>query len=101
MARVTLWPGNHPKRLPKGHQLEVVDLPEVSYRQLDHWTRRGWLRPEHKGGSGRVRHWPSEELFVAQRMGRLVKAGIVAPVAARVAREGVADLGYGVRIEVT
>jgi hypothetical protein len=100
MARVTMWPTDHPNRRPEGHQLEVVDLPEVTYRQLDHWSRKGWLRPNHKGGSGRVRHWPSEELFVASRMGRLVRAGVVASVAARVAR-GESEVGYGVRIEVS
>ena len=65
-------------------------LPEgVSYRNLDYWTRQGWLRPENGAtpGSGRSREWPESELEIARRMARLTAAGITASVAAEFARE--------------
>lgn len=61
----------------------------VSYRQIDHWVRRGWLRPDQPiPGSGNPREWTNEELDVARRMAALVNAGISPAVAADAARKG-------------
>jgi len=68
----------------------------ITYRQLDHWTRNGYLRPVPLGGEGRAepaesssghwRDWPAEELRIAREMGLLVKAGLTAEAACAVAR---------------
>jgi hypothetical protein len=51
----------------------------ITYRQLDHWSRMGYLRPVRldrgKGeGSGSPRTWPPGELQIARLMGRLTAA---------------------------
>lgn len=61
----------------------------ISYRQLDYWVRQGWLRPEYPhAGSGTRREWTNDELDVAVRMAKLVKAGLAHDIAANVARKG-------------
>jgi hypothetical protein len=75
-------------------------VPGVTYRQIDHWARRGFLRPEQPvPGSGFVREWPETELRVAEAMGRLVRAGLPPALAERVAR-GESEVAPGVRILV-
>jgi DNA-binding transcriptional MerR regulator len=65
----------------------------LTYRQLDHWSRVGYLRPEGNGrGSGSRRRWPAVEQRVARLMGRLTAAGMQADVAAVHAREAI-ELG--------
>ena len=72
----------------------------VSYRQVDHWVRRGWLRPDNPhGGPGSVRQWTNDELDVAVRMAQLVKAGLAPEVAAKAAREG-AEAWLSPRVKV-
>jgi hypothetical protein len=60
----------------------------MTYRQLDYWTRRGWLQPHngHTPGSGHPRQWDESELWVAVIIGRLRLAGIEMDTAVRVAR---------------
>lgn len=60
----------------------------VTYRQLDYWTRKGYLLPTMTSGrgSGHRRTWPDEEVWIARTMGRLVAAGIEPAVAASAAR---------------
>lgn len=58
----------------------------ITYRQCDHWTRLGLLKPLHVGGSGNAREWTRAELDVARVMGRLVAAGLKPEPASRVAR---------------
>jgi DNA-binding transcriptional MerR regulator len=80
----------------------------ITYRQLDHWVRRGYLRPEHVGknrygsSSGYSRYWTREELDVARVMGRLTAAGLTPTAAHRIARSGEprAELAPGIQIEV-
>ncbi|RCG27202.1 hypothetical protein DQ384_26140 [Sphaerisporangium album] len=57
-----------------------------SYRQIDHWIRRGWLRPIDNGGTGHPREWPVIESRVRDLMGRLVDAGFTPAAAADAAR---------------
>lgn len=67
----------------------------ISYRQLDYWNRRGFIRPRRVAeGSGSRRDYGAEEERVLLRMGRLVKAGIAPDVAARIARNSVIKGGY-------
>ena len=75
----------------------------ITYRQLDFWVRRGFLRPVHDGGTGRSREWTRAELDVARLMGRLTAAGLPLETAHRVARSGEsrAEIAPGIWIEVT
>jgi DNA-binding transcriptional MerR regulator len=66
--------------------LDQVLKRGLTYRQLDHWTRRGWLRPAHTGGTGNARAWSQAELQIADLMRRLVAAGLTPEAAARAAR---------------
>lgn len=60
----------------------------ITYRQLNHWVIRGYLRPDHaRRTSGIARTWPEAELEVARRMARLTAAGISPEVACKFARE--------------
>lgn len=60
----------------------------ITYRQLDHWVRAGYLKPEREQeGSGYWRHWPEEERRVGREMGQLVQAGLIPAVAHRIARD--------------
>lgn len=67
---------------------EVIELAGITYRQLDHWTRRGWIAPEHPecGGSGHHRCYSELEVAVIAHIGALVRAGVQPDVAARIAR---------------
>ena len=62
--------------------------PGMTYRQLDHWTRLGLVRPENglTPGSGRPRQWSPGEMWIAQTIGLLRLEGYELPSAARVAR---------------
>jgi MerR HTH family regulatory protein len=66
----------------------------ITYRQLDYWTRQGYLRPVQphsnirSGGTGYARQWPESELAIAASMGRLIRLGLTAEAAHRVARAG-------------
>jgi hypothetical protein len=80
----------------------------ITYRQCDFWARAGYLEPGRqwqgsRRGSGSPRVWPKSELEVAQRMGRLTRAGIPVPLAAFIVRESWprAEIAPGIFIEVT
>jgi DNA-binding transcriptional MerR regulator len=75
----------------------------LSYRQLDYWTRRGYLRtrnPHGKRGSGYPHEYSDDELDVAVRMARLIDRGFTAKAAARIARQtpGEVYLGQGITL---
>lgn len=73
----------------------------MSYRQLDYWTRCGYLTANDPApGNGHRRFWKPEEQAVAARMVRLIAAGVSLKVAARIAREEgtTHDLGNGVTL---
>jgi hypothetical protein len=74
----------------------------ITYRQLNYWVKRGYLRPEHDGGSGVARRWPAAEAEIARRMSRLISAGIDVAAAAAFARNDWPDgeIAPGIRIEV-
>ncbi len=72
-----------------------------TYRQIDLWTRLGYLRAEGSG-SGHRRRWPPQERDIASVMHRLVTVGVRPDVAHDVARAGGNyEVGPGVRIHVT
>lgn len=67
---------------------EILERTGLTYRQLDYWVRKGWLRPARKAnGSGSRRGWTRRELDVAVVMCRLVDAGLKVDIAAIAARE--------------
>lgn len=100
-ATVTRLPSGRarpPDALPPGTVgfQTLVDLG-VSYRQIDYWTRLGYLhavRPDV--GSGQLRLWPVTEVPVVRRMGQLTRAGVSPADAERVARGG--QLAPGVHV---
>lgn len=72
----------------------------ITYRQLDFWSRRGYLKASNPDcGSGREKHWPEAELRVADVMYRLTKAGLTVKAAHTVAR-GQSELAPGVTVLV-
>jgi DNA-binding transcriptional MerR regulator len=82
---------------------DVCASAGVTYRQLDHWARTGWLHPGGGGGTGRDRLWSPDEAGMAGRMGRLTAAGLPVPVAGAFARYGWprAEIAPGIVVEVT
>lgn len=61
---------------------ELCRRAEISYRQLDYWTRRGYIRPvgedEDKArfpGSGAQREYSEGMMLKARWMGCLIKLG--------------------------
>jgi DNA-binding transcriptional MerR regulator len=61
----------------------------LTYRQIDYWTTREYLRPEcgQNPGSGNHRRYPWSEVGIAQLMVRLTDEGIAVETAARIARD--------------
>lgn len=60
----------------------------LTYRQLDLWTRKGFLRPANgpTPGSGHPRQWSDHELQIAEIISRLRLAGIELDTAVGIAR---------------
>lgn len=88
--------------VPSGHAV-IWDLlgPELTYRQLDHWVKTGYVKAVNpRLGSGRRRYWTAEEVRVVTTMATLVAAGVTPDAAARAARNG-GWLAEGVRVEVS
>ena len=80
----------------------VADAADVTARQIDHWTRRGWLIPDKpRPGSGAVLSYSATQVRHARLMGALVKAGVTPEGAHRllvdmtVADVDAVDLGHG------
>jgi DNA-binding transcriptional MerR regulator len=67
----------------------IEDSMNISYRQLDHWCKEGYLKPE--GGNGTQRVWPEGEIRVGRMMSHLVAIGIKPEKAAVYAREAVVN----------
>jgi hypothetical protein len=62
----------------------------ISYRQLDHWCKEGYLLPEG-GEDGTQRSWPEIEIKVGRMMSHLVAIGMTPGKAAVYARAAVVD----------
>lgn len=62
----------------------------LTFRQIDYWARRGYLRPDQSSqGTGYPRRWPAVERSIAQLMARLIEGGISVDVAASTARRAI------------
>jgi len=65
----------------------IEDAMGISYRQLDHWCKEGYLRPT--GGNGTQRVWSEEEIKIGKMMSRLVAIGFTPSAASGYARDAV------------
>ncbi|MEU1761349.1 MerR family transcriptional regulator [Micromonospora sp. NPDC005652] len=79
-----------PDRKPRPRAPEI---PGITYRVLDHWVKKGYLRPglefpHRPAGKGNRRVWSDEEIRVARDMARLRTAGFTVKRAAAIARLG-------------
>jgi DNA-binding transcriptional MerR regulator len=62
-------------------------VPGLTYRMLDHWCTRGYLKPDTAHpGKGRERQFADDEVRVAQTMHHLVSRGVLPAAAAALAR---------------
>ena len=61
--------------------VQVCDLADLSYRQVDYWVRSGYFPEQRPGcsgaarGSGTRRRWTEHEVAVARVLGRI--AGLI------------------------
>lgn len=60
----------------------------ISYRTLDYWTRKGYLRAAVEGGTGHARFWHRDEVAVAAATARIATGGIPPATGSRIARSG-------------
>lgn len=67
---------------------EIVARTGLTFRQVDYWTRQGYLRTvdSQVDGTGRPREFQSTELQIALRMRDLVECGFSPSAAHRLAR---------------
>ncbi len=74
----------------------------ITYRQISHWVRAGYLRPEGRSGTGRALTWPASDAEIARRIGVLTAAGILPAAAHQYARNGWPDgeIAPGLRLVV-
>ncbi|MEV4458487.1 MerR family transcriptional regulator [Microbispora sp. NPDC049633] len=90
----------------EGGTAEAAARLGLTWRQLDHWTRKGYLHPEGGGQTGVARIWPETELRIAALIARFSAAGLVMESAASVARSIVAfglvevELGEGITLKI-
>jgi DNA-binding transcriptional MerR regulator len=69
---------------------------DITYRQLDYWTRVGYLTPVHQHlGPGFPREYPDDQIELATLLGQLVKAGL-APKAAHQAALDIIAAGHAI-----
>lgn len=73
---------------------EVCQLAGITYKQIHHWTVRGFLDPDQahdldgNSGSGYSRAWTEHEAIRAREMAAMVRAGISHAKAAELVRAG-------------
>lgn len=66
---------------------DLITAASISYRQLDYWTRKKYLRTRtNRRGSGHPRDYSDAELAIAVRMARLIAVGFTPKRAAAIAR---------------
>lgn len=66
---------------------ELRALTGISYRQLDWWCTKGYLKPEQEStGPGSRRTFGADEVAVACRMVQMVESGVTPKLAAVAAR---------------
>jgi hypothetical protein len=87
--------------VPEGHYTahDLIALGPT-YRQVEYWVRRNWLKPDNPGcGSGQRMTYPPSEALMALSMWRLVEAGLT-PYAAYYATKHDGKLGPGIRVVI-
>ncbi|WIB25840.1 hypothetical protein [Curtobacterium sp. MCSS17_015] len=95
-ARRHEWQRYHLQKLLRNRPSErssarkVASDAQISLRQLDHWTRLGYLNAPTTG-SGSPRYWSGDERFVAIEMGRLIRSGFTVEAAHTIARRHVEE----------
>ena len=91
---------------------EVCRLAGCTYRELDQWTRRGYVSPSacegppmsegetpREPGSGHARLWTADDVRTVRMMTRAVRAGFAHAAAAAVAL-GRRDLAAGITVSI-
>ena len=67
----------------------------ITYRQLDYWERKGYLRPHGRprltNGSGFPREFSDTEVAIAENMRALIDVGFTVSAASYIAQRIVAD----------
>jgi len=69
---------------PAGLAASVAsELAQITYRQLDHWARQGWVRPSVDPGEGRAgrRRYSSGDIERMALLRHLAKSGVNMSVA--------------------
>jgi hypothetical protein len=87
---------------------DVVNASGLTYRQIDHAVRRGWLKPDNPHGKGtdNGREWAYTEYEITIIAGNLYRRGFRIDSAIKIARirvekaENSIYLGYGVTIQI-
>lgn len=77
------------EQTPLGHLEVLANIPGLTYRQLDFWTRNDYIHAIDRGpkaSSGIHRKWTPAEAEITRRMYRLVTAGFNVATAAELAR---------------
>lgn len=54
----------------------TLRLTGATYRQLDHWARKGYLNIDQEVATGIPRDWPMEEVRVAEIVVKFINAGM-------------------------
>jgi hypothetical protein len=80
---------------------ELVAATGATAKQVDHWTRGGYLHPiaRERATNGVRRRWPASERDVCERMLYLVEAGLSVALAHDVARHDGPYVAGSLRIE--
>lgn len=86
---------------------ELIRFAEISYRQLDYWTTRGYLTTYQSAnpGSGSVREYPFAQAKKARLMKCLIELGFELHLAEKIAAFAVLGeynlhLGHGVTLKI-
>lgn len=81
---------------------EMIATTGATPKQVDHWTRAGYLRPLERANAtnGVRRRWPALEQAVCTRMALLVDVGLSVPLAHDVARHRGPYAHRGVQIRL-
>lgn len=88
--------------VPPGHAMHLdMTSPDVglTYRQLDYWSRSGWLTADRPDpGQGYRRTWPPGEQTIARRMCLYVRYAKLPPRIASIAARNDGHIAPGVRV---
>lgn len=87
---------------PKTPRPRAPQIPGITYRVLDYWVHRGYVRPtlefpKRPAGRGNRRVWPADEERIARDIAQLRQHGIALPKAAELARRSPAAVQEALR----